>query len=201
MIIRLQGILFHKQPPYIGLDVKGVGYGLQGSLTTFASLPDCGHEVTLHTYLLVREDAQQLYGFVDANEREMFLILVKINGVGPKLALAILSTYDVSQLTAIILQADLASLTRISGIGKKTAERLLIELRDKVDQIAEVPKNVASEFVPTRLNVEQTIKTEAIAALQALGYKPNEAQRVIQQVYTPEMDVEAAIRAALRPAG
>lgn len=198
MIIRLQGTLFSKQPPYIGIDVSGVGYGLQGSLTTFAFLPECGQQVTLHTYLLVREDAQQLYGFIDPVEREMFLVLIKVNGVGPKMALAILSTYDVSQLTAVIQQGDLAGLTRISGIGKKTAERLLIELRDKVDQlVGDTSSLIHASAQP--LNVEQSIKTEAVAALQALGYKPNDAQKVIQKIYTPGMDVESAIRAALRP--
>lgn len=197
MIVRLQGTLFYKQPPYLGIDVNGVGYGLQSSLTTFALLPDCGTNITLHTYLWVREDVQQLYGFFHIKEREMFLMLVKINGIGPKLALAILSTYDVAQVVLIVQQNDLASLTRISGVGKKTAERLLIELRDKIGQL-KITSIVGAEGSLETYATEYTVPQEAVAALQALGYKLQEAQKIIQKIYQPGMTVEVAIRGALR---
>jgi len=194
MIIQLQGTLFQKQAPYLGINVNGVGYGLQASLTTVAGLPELGQQVTLHTHLLIREDAHQLYGFTDIREREMFLLLIKINGVGPKLALAILSTYEVTQLVALVAQNDLASLTRISGIGKKTAERLLIELRDKVDQ-ADID---SSSLEVIHISAETIIQREAAAALQALGYKPNDAEKVIRKVYSSGMDLETTIRCALK---
>ena len=194
MIVRLKGTLFSKQPPFLGIEVNGVGYGLQASLTTFAYLPDCGEAVTLYTHLLIREDAHSLFGFIDEKERELFLTLIKINGVGPKLALAILSTYDTAQLIAIIVQNDLAGLTRIPGIGKKTAERLLVELRDKVGNLD--CGSVSS--ISVQQSPEAKTKTEAIAALESLGFKPIDAEKTIKRVYTEAMTVETLIRAALQ---
>ena len=198
MIIRLQGKLFKKQAPYLGVDVNGIGYGLQASLTTFAYLPECGQDVTLYTHLLIREDAHQLFGFIDHQEKEMFLTLIKVNGVGPKLALAILSTLDTAQLVHAVQQDDVTGLTRIPGIGKKTAERLLIELRDKVDLLGDSNQDFSAVSVSVNPQSEQYIKQEASEALQALGYKPHDASRAVQKAFSEGIDVEAVIRAALK---
>jgi holliday junction DNA helicase RuvA len=198
MIIRLTGLLFYKQAPALGLEVNGVGYGVQSSLTTFAYLPNVGQSITLHTHLVIREDAHQLYGFMESHERDMFLMLLKINGVGPRLALAILSTYDVSELIQLIERDDLMGLTRISGIGKKTAERLLIEMRDKVTQWHTLTMDTNPSPSGMLINTDLGIQQEAIAALQSLGYKSGDAQKVVQKIFVAGMTVEAVIRAALK---
>ena len=131
MIGRLTGILLEKQPPHILVDVQGVGYELDAPMSTFYQLPALGEKVTLHTHMVVREDAQLLYAFADKRGRELFRELIRLNGVGPKLALALMSGMDVDELVMAVQHQDVSALVRVPGVGKKTAERLLIELRDR----------------------------------------------------------------------
>lgn len=201
MIGWLQGHILEKQAPYLLLNVNGVGYELQAPMTTFYALENLG-TVELFTHLVVREDAQQLYGFASRDERSLFRNLIKVNGVGPKLALAILSGMDVPRFVLCVQTDDVTSLVKIPGIGRKTAERLLIEMRDRlkdwyVDGDAALPQTTADAGQPqtnSRLLVQ-----EAESALIALGYKPQEAAKMIQAVNNDDMQTaEALIRAALK---
>lgn len=135
MIGQLRGTLLEKRPPVLLLDVNGVGYEVEAPMTVFYDLPDTGESLTLHTHFVVREDAQLLYGFADRYERELFRALIKVNGVGPKMALAILSGIEADRLAQCIHDQDTTSLVKVPGIGKKTAERLVIEMRDRLDKI------------------------------------------------------------------
>lgn len=192
MIGRLHGVLLEKQPPQILLDVHGVGYEIEAPMSTFYHLPEIGESITLHTHFVVREDAQLLYGFYHARERQLFRHLIKVNGVGPKLALTILSGIEPDRFVICVMQDDASSLTRLPGVGKKTAERLLIEMRDKLKawQTESVPVNIGK--------TAQSVADEAVAALIALGYKPQEASRAISQVAEDGLSVEAVIKAALQ---
>ena len=174
MISRLTGILAAKRAPQVLIDCHGVAYEADVSMTTFYRLPEVGSQVTLWTHLLVREDAHSLIGFHDENERRLFRQLIRITGVGPKMALTILSGIDEQQFALCVNNNDVAMLTRLPGVGKKTAERLIIEMRDKVDAIAgELP---AQQAVAAG---GQSVIGEAIEALQALGYKPADAEKMI----------------------
>ncbi|APZ43385.1 Holliday junction branch migration protein RuvA [Acidihalobacter ferrooxydans] len=198
MIGRLRGTLLHKRPPHLLLEVGGVGYEVEAPMSTFYALPETGAEVVLHTHLQVREDAHNLYGFAAEAERALFRELLKVNGVGARVALAILSGMDAASFTACVQAGDTARLTRLPGIGKKTAERLIIELRDRPGaldggatvSIASVAKSV----------VQESAEDEAVNALIALGYKPQEASRMIAAVKSDEMTTEDLIRQALKAA-
>jgi len=204
MIGRLSGLLLEKQPPQLLLDVSGVAYEIDAPMSTFYRLPDCGVQVTLHTHLVVREDAQLLYGFLQHGERALFRSLIKVNGVGPKLALAILSSVEPDEFARCIHDNDSAKLTRLPGIGKKTAERLIIEMRDRLDDWQTIAATTLSSTTTTRSAdnnlYNKTPAQDAISALIALGYKPQEASRVVAQIDVKDLTSEEIIRLALRSA-
>lgn len=197
MIGRLRGLLAWKQPPYLLIDAHGVGYELEASLTTFQTLPEIGAEVTLLTHLAVREDAHTLYGFASPAERSLFRNLIRVTGIGPRLALLILSGMTVELFGRCVRENDTASLTRLPGIGKKTAERLIIELRDRIGELGLDPTAV---MLPGGRAVAPAINPvdDAISALVALGYKLPEASRMVQSLETDGLASEAIIRLALQ---
>lgn len=198
MIGRIRGTLVHKQPPEILVEVGGVGYELQVPMTTLFQLPELGAEVSLLTHFVVREDAQLLYGFIDEQDRDLFRQLIRVNGVGPKLALTILSGMDAANFGRCVQRDDLSALTALPGVGRKTAERLLVEMRDKLkdwlDQ--EATTLVAIDGVA---HAEVDIAADAESALVALGYKPAEASRMVAAVNDAAVsDSEELIRRALK---
>jgi Holliday junction DNA helicase RuvA len=193
MIGRLQGEVLSKQAPDLLLDVQGVGYELLVPLNTFFDIPDIGETVTLHTHFVVREDAQQLYGFSQLEERVLFRHLIKVNGVGPKMALAILSGMSASEFSRCVQRDEVATLVKIPGVGKKTAERLLIEMRDKISSIVD---NGSEQPVE---QVTPDISLEAESALTALGYRPQDAAKMVNRVAGEHItNAEELIRAALK---
>jgi Holliday junction DNA helicase RuvA len=199
MISRLRGLLLEKTPPALLVDVNGVGYEVFAPMSSFYALPEIGGEVTLHTHFVVREDVQQLYGFVASRDRELFRTLIKVNGVGPKLALGIMSGMESVELLRCVRSDNVKALSQIPGIGKKTAERLIIELRDKLadwDVTGAVSETTA---VPVKVGDRSG---EAESALVALGYKPVEATRLVSAALAgkPEANSEELIRLALRAA-
>lgn len=196
MIGRLRGTLLDKQPPWLVIDVAGVGYELEASMNTLVALPAPGEAVQLYTHLAVREDAHLLYGFAREQERSLFRALIKVNGVGPKLALAILSGMEEEQFIRCVMDDDIKALTRLPGVGKKTAERLIIEMRDRFPQwtrgtLDGIPGQATSSR-PTEANA----MVDAEAALVSLGYKPTEASRMLSGL-GDELSTEALIKAAL----
>lgn len=197
MIGRLRGLLAWKQPPYLLIDAQGVGYELEASLTTFQTLPELGTEVTLLTHLAVREDAHTLYGFADAAERSLFRNLIRVSGVGPRLALLILSGMSAERFGRCIRENDTATLIRLPGIGKKTAERLIIELRDRMDAM-ELHSTAPTQPGEPSATLDIHPVDDAISALVALGYKLPEASRMVQSVETTGLTSEAIIRLALQ---
>lgn len=199
MIGRIRGILLEKQPPSLLVDVHGVGYLLDAPMSTFYQLPTTGQEVTLHTHMVVREDSQQLYGFASEQERRLFRALIKVSGVGAKMALTILSGSSADEFARCVQDNDTASLTRLPGVGKKTAERLIVEMRDRLadwghEGVAGIPAGDVHGGTP---GGDDPVR-EAVSALVALGYKPQEASRMVRAVETAEQGSEAIIRAALR---
>lgn len=201
MIGRLRGIIIEKQPPRVLIDVGGVGYDVFMPMTCFYELPDNGQELIVLTHFVVREDAQILYGFNHEQERELFRELIKVNGVGPKLALAILSGMSAQQFISAVEQGEIKTLVKLPGVGTKTAERLIVEMKDRVKRFGEeqVNSNTIIETDNVRKSTNQ-IESEAVSALIALGYKPQEASRIINKVSKPEMDCETLIREALKSA-
>lgn len=195
MIGLLRGQLLIKQPPDLMLEVNGVGYELQASMTTFYDLPELGMEVTLYTHFVVREDAQILFGFSSQSERTLFRHLLKVNGVGPKMALAIVSGMNPLEFRQVIHASDIARLSRIPGVGKKTAERLVIELRDRLPKTDETDTGRAA---PPSQQAAPDTSDEAVNALLALGYKPAQASKMIAAYENQGLSVEAMIRQALR---
>ena len=193
MIGTLRGNLSWKQPPHIVLECNGVGYEIETPMSTFLDLPGLGDEIFLHTHLQVREDAQTLYGFSTEQEKALFRMLLKVNGVGAKLALSILSGMSVSGFERCVQYEDAAMLVKIPGVGKKTAERLIIEMRDRIGKsnITALPKSDA---------VRSDAKSEAVDALVALGYKPAEVSRLVSKLDTDDKSAEDIIRLALRQA-
>ncbi|TFH69046.1 Holliday junction branch migration protein RuvA [Gammaproteobacteria bacterium LSUCC0057] len=191
MIARISGTLIAAEGGEIVVDVGGVGYELQVSLNTFFALPPLGAQVALLCHFVVREDAQLLYGFLDSAERALFRLLIKVNGVGPKMALAILSGMSVVELQRAVAGDDIARLTKLPGVGKKTAERLLIELRDKVD-LSALGGAIDSAAATG------SAADEAAAALAALGYRPADADKMIAKLNSAEMTTEELVKAALR---
>lgn len=193
MIGRLHGILLRKEPPSLLLDVGGVGYEIDAPMSTFYELPATGQTVTLYTHLVVRDDAHLLYGFVRDTQRQLFRHLLKVNGVGPRVALAILSGLSDQEFIQCLVHEDMARLTKVPGIGRKTAERLIIEMRDKVDA------SMLADATAARPRVAPPDPAqEAISALIALGYKPPEASRAVQNIAPEGRSSEDIIRQALK---
>ena len=190
----------HKQPPLILVEVGGVGYEIQVPMTTLFQLPAVGEETFLLTHFVVRDDAQLLYGFIDPTDRLLFRQLIKVSGVGPKLALAILSGMDAVAFARCIERNDLATLVALPGVGKKTAERLIVEMRDRLgDWLATLAPSAGNGTVRGVVARPQDPAADAESALVSLGYKPQEAARMIQSVRTEdEQDSETLIRLALR---
>lgn len=199
MIGRIRGKLLEKQAPELLVDVNGVGYEIQAPMTTIYQLPPLGDVVDLFTHLIVREDAHLLYGFATAQDRALFRALIKVNGVGPKLALTILSGMDVADFVRCVRDGDTAGLVRLPGVGKKTAERLLIEMRDRLrDWHADgVSVGDGAATLPARAGDHLL---DAESALIALGYKPQEATKMIAAVKSDSASSEELIRAALKKA-
>lgn len=178
MIGRIKGILLEKQANKILVDVNGLAYEIEVPMSTLYQLPETGRELILHTHLVVREDAQLLYGFYESHERVLFRLLIKLNGVGPKMALGILSGLNIQELANCVRRDDVNALVRLPGVGKKTAERLIVELRDK---LKDWYQDEADTSRPTAADTANDAYREAEAALIALGYKPQEAGRAISQ--------------------
>ena len=199
MIGRLKGLLLTKQPPTLLLDVNGVGYEVDAPMSTFYQLPEVNQEIVLHTHLVVREDVQQLCGFISETERSMFRSLIKINGVGPKLALSILSAISADDFARCIQDSDTATLVRLPGVGKKTAERLVIEMRDKLKdwQTESSSNSTASGGMIDVQHLANPVE-EAVSALIALGYKPPQASRMVSQIDSNDLSSEEIIRDALK---
>jgi holliday junction DNA helicase RuvA len=193
MIGFLRGIIIEKRPPWLLLDVNGVGYEILLAVNTFYHLPDLHQNITLLTHLVVREDAHQLFGFIQRQERDLFRALIKVNGVGPKLALAILSGITAAEFVQCVQNNDISRLVHIPGIGKKTAERLIIETRDALGS------SCFTETLPAiPESSDQHQIQDAVSALTALGYKPQEAQKAIQLVSKTGRSSEELIRLALQ---
>lgn len=199
MIGFLRGLLLEKAPPSLLLDVNGVGYELESPMSTFYNLPEIGREVKLYTQLVVREDAQLLFGFASQHERALFRALIKVNGVGARLALTLLSGLSVDEFHRCVRSQDTASLVRLPGIGKKTAERLIIEMRDRLPE-SELAVGAAPISAPFQ-NQGPSPAQEAISALLALGYKTQDAQRMVKSVNAEAKTCEEIIRSALQAAG
>lgn len=193
MIGRLKGILVHKQPPWLVVDVNGVGYELEAPMSTFYDLPDVGREVALFTHYAQKEDSVSLYGFLREGERRLFRDVQKVSGIGAKIALAVLSGASVDEFARLVQTSDVTALTRIPGIGKKTAERMVVELRDR-----------AADFGggggPLAAGGPVDPQSEAVVALQQLGYKPADAARMARDATAAGDDAAAIIRKALQSA-
>ncbi|MFQ0994120.1 Holliday junction branch migration protein RuvA [Gilliamella sp. BG2] len=201
MIGRLRGTIIEKQPPKVLIEVGGIGYDVFMPMTCFYELPENGREVIVLTHFSVREDAQILYGFNQEQERELFRELIKVNGVGPKLALAILSGMSAAQFISAVEQGEIKTLVKLPGVGNKTAQRLIVEMKDRLKHFGEQSSNVSlvSDVDSVQKSAKQ-IESEAVSALIALGYKPQEASRIINKVINPDMDCETLIREALKSA-
>jgi holliday junction DNA helicase RuvA len=200
MISRLKGFLIEKNPPKLLIDVVGIGYEVDAPMTTIYALPELGMEVVLHTHLSVREDAHQLYGFLTLDDRNLFRMLIAVNGIGPKTALGILSALDALSLAEAIYQEDITRLVNIPGIGKKTAERLLIELRDKMAKWAPEAKLSSGKTEGKSIGIKNRLIHEAVQALISLGYKQNDAMQRIEKLQKsqPDLSSEEMIRQALQ---
>jgi holliday junction DNA helicase RuvA len=194
MIGHLSGVLLSKQPPLLLIDVHGVGYEVEAPMSTFFRLPAAGEKLTLHTHQVVREDAQLLYGFATLAEKGLFRDLIKVSGVGPKVALAVLSGISVEDFWSTVAAGEGGRLTKLPGIGKKTAERLVVELRDKAGGKGSSGLPAATPGTPA------SPLMEARSALAALGYKPPEVQKLTDAVYKEGMSTEALIQEALKRA-
>lgn len=194
MIAHLRGILVSRKPPQLVIDVNGVGYEIEAPMSTFYALPESGAEISLFTHLSVREDAHTLYGFVSEDERRLFRSLIKISGVGAKLALTILSGMSVEAFARCVDEEDPDTLVRLPGVGKKTAARLLVEMRDRIKDA--VPLGSGSVPVQSASNAV----AEAQDALEALGYKNKEIARLLKSIDTEGLATEEIIRLALQGA-
>jgi Holliday junction DNA helicase RuvA len=192
MIGRLRGTLLHKQPPLLLIEVGGIGYDVEAPLSTFAALPAINTEAVLHTHLAVREDAQVLYGFATLAERDLFRDLIKVSGIGAKLALTILSGTSADELARCVRDDDVAALTRLPGIGRKTAQRLLVELRDKL------PDAALGGVSGDGGHKVHSPENDAREALISLGFKPDDAARRLREVADPGLSAEELIRLALQ---
>ena len=203
MIGRLRGMLIWKQAPHLLLDIQGVGYEIEAPMTTFYELPPVGSEITLHTHLAVREDAHLLFGFATERERVLFRQLLKVNGIGAKMALTILSGIAADAFARCVRDNDIATLTRLPGVGKKTAERLIIEMRDKVlgaGSAAEISGAGVAMVGSSAGAITDAPENDAVSALISLGYKPAEASRMVQGINAAGLTSEEIIRRALQAA-
>ena len=198
MIGRLSGTLIQKQPPLLMIDVHGVGYEVQAPMSTFYSLPELDKPVVLLTHMVVREDAQLLYGFHSESERRLFKSLIKVNGVGPKLGLTILSGISADEFVQVVKNNDESGLVRLPGIGKKTAQRLIVEMKDRLDDWDSSITDGKTSTASDHLNAEQDIIKEATSALIALGYKPAEASKMISKLDKENQSSESLIKQALK---
>jgi Holliday junction DNA helicase RuvA len=200
MIGRLRGVILEKQPPYLLLDVQGVGYDLQAPMTTFYRLPALGAEVTLHTHLSITENLHQLFGFAEQRDRSLFRTLIKVNGVGPKLAIAILSGMESDDIARCVRDNNIKALTKVPGIGQKTAERLVIELRDRLKSWDLPQGDLLAHGEIQSIASDNDIYAEAESALVSLGYKPVDAAKMIASAskQKPDARSEELIRIALR---
>ena len=199
MIGFLRGKLVHKAPPFLVLDVQGVGYEVEAPMTTFYDLPAINEEIKLHTHLVVREDAHILFGFSTEADRTLFRTLIKVNGVGPKLALTILSGQSAEEFHRCIQDNDTQTLVRLPGVGKKTAERLVIEMRDRLPDLGDSAMTSTGQtgaVIPSAGNPKQ----EAVSALCSLGYKPLDASKMVQNISAEGKSCEDIIRLALQGA-
>jgi holliday junction DNA helicase RuvA len=193
MIGSLRGRIALKSPPQLTVEVGGLGYELEAPMSTFLLLPPIGQEVALLTHLVVREDAHVLYGFASEEERRLFRSLIKVSGVGPKIALALLSGISVSGFAECVQREDVSALTRVPGVGRKTAERLIVEMRDRLAAVAATPGLPPAQGPATP-------EGEAYGALVALGYRPAEATRLLKAVGPGTHSTEELIRRALQGA-
>lgn len=195
MIARIRGILVEAQPPWLLIDVNGVGYQVEATMPTFYGELNLGQEIIVHTHMVVRDDAQLLYGFLDKFERSLFQELIRVSGVGPKTALSILSGIEAARLVRCLEEGDTTALVKVPGIGKKTAERLIIELKDRVKKLS------GADVLVPELGIEpqgpQPVQ-DAIAGLEALGYKPKAAEQAVAKVKEDGLDSAALIRKALQ---
>ena len=193
MIGHLKGHILQQQPPFLLLEVQGVGYELEAPMSTFYALPDGARQVSLFVHLVVREDAQLLFGFSDQEQRGLFRSLLRINGVGPRVALAVLSTLSPAEVASYVQREDAAALTRVPGIGKKTAQRMILDLRDRLAALGQpgAPEGAAGHKA-------DSAEQEALSALAALGYKPAEAGRAVGAVKAEARDRDDMIRRALQ---
>ncbi|WP_018404379.1 Holliday junction branch migration protein RuvA [Marinobacter gelidimuriae] len=203
MIGRIRGLLLEKKPAQAIVECQGLGYEIDIPLSTFLNLPDPGQELTLHTHFVVREDAQSLFGFSFRLDRDLFRLLIKVNGVGPKLAVAILSGLNADQFIRSVQARDTSALVKLPGVGKKTAERLLIEMTDRIGQLEGQFELTAASASGVTLPANgmpaaNDPREEAEAALIALGYKPQEAAKAISRIAEDGMTNEQLIRRALR---
>lgn len=199
MIGFLRGILVYKAPPFLVLDVQGVGYEVEAPMTTFYDLPAINQEIKLHTHLVVREDAHILFGFSNEPDRALFRTLIKVNGVGPKLALTILSGQSAEEFHRCIHDNDTQALVRLPGVGKKTAERLIIEMRDRLPDLGDMVSTDAVGTSQASRSISNP-KQEAVNALCSLGYKPLDASQMVQNISVDGKSCEDIIRQALQGA-
>lgn len=203
MIGRLQGLVIDKQPPVLLVDVQGVGYEVEAPMSVFYELPSVGETVTLRIHHVVREDAHSLYGFLTEREREVFRSLIRVSGIGPKLALTLLSGMQADEFLRCVELGDTATLSRLPGVGKKTAERLIMELQDRAGELTSAPASGAVATAasgPAAAAAPQDAVGEAINALVALGYKQAEASRLVDGLDTEDASSESLIRQALKKA-
>lgn len=198
MIGQIRGIILEKQHPQLLMDVQGIGYEIDAPMSTFYKLPEIGQEVCLFTHFVVREDAHHLYGFYTRDERLLFRALLKVNGVGPRLALTILSSTTPEEFVHCVLNNDTASLVRLPGIGKKTAERLVIEMRDRLSDWYQAAPSEHAVPIKRDSHGRHQILQDAISALITLGYKQHEATRVVTKIDDGGAMSEELIRRALR---
>ncbi len=200
MIGRLKGTLIEKQPPHLLLDVNGVGYEIQAPMTTFYRLPAIGQVVVLHTHLSITENLHQLFGFAEQRDRSLFRTLIKVNGVGPKLAVSILSGMEADDIARCVRDNNVKALTKVPGIGQKTAERLVIELRDRLKNWDMPHSDLLAHSELQAIASDNDAAAEAESALIALGYKPTDAAKMVASAgkQQPAASSEELIRLALR---
>ncbi len=202
MIGRLRGTLLEKQPPEVLIEVNGIGYEVQMPMSCFYELPNLGEEAIIYTHFVVREDAQLLYGFNTVKERALFREVIKANGVGPKLGLGILSGMTASQFVTCVEREDVSTLVKLPGVGKKTAERLVVEMKDRLKGWGAGDLFTPfTDAAPADTGVSASsnnAEEEAVSALLALGYKPTQASKVVSQIAKPDMSSEQLIREALK---
>ena len=205
MIGRLSGTLAEKNPPEILIECAGVGYEVSMPMTSIYALPELNEQAIIYTHFVVREDAQLLYGFANTTERKLFRLLIKVNGVGPKLALAVLSAMSADQFVSCVAHDDVSGIVKIPGVGKKTAERLLIEMRDRLKDWKITSATPATDAMPLQLSADNTFVTgfndhkgDALNALISLGYKQAQADKAVKLVYSEGMSSEDIIRHALK---